>query len=316
MRKLIGIACVFTLVVFLSLKFNIDTSKPVIPEDSPILNAPALQGSYCRNLVGLINGGGTCYQNAVLQCLLNSPIFPDAASGDSRISLAIRNLYTSLMLGSIPRSTAELRDAMGGIWSGGQQQDSQEFLVALRDMQPPISRATEIQCDQVLKCSACGVVTVSDSTVCELGLSMTGPTDLKGLLEENAKEETVVSTCNACNHAEAGKTLVIKALPKMVVIQLKRFSFDQATMTAAKISTMIGCPLTDLDLSSADGAELYDLHATVEQSGGPEGGHYVAHVFDRLSSAWFAFDDSRVTPLDASQVVTPNTYILFYIAKN
>ena len=283
----------------------------------PILKAPALTGDYCRNVVGLHNGGNTCYQNALLQCLLNSPMFPEAAIGDGTLAEALTRLYRALIIGFVPANTGELRAAMQPQqrWNGGVQQDSQEFLVAMRDQHPPIAAATEIQCDETLTCSNCRGITRQSISVFELGISLTGPTDLSLLLQEHFTQEHVHRTCETCNTTGAAKDLVITRLPRIIVIHLKRFAFDAATQTPSKITTVISCPMRDLQIPTTQGPVTFNLISTVQHGGSTEGGHYWAHVFDTLSESWFRFDDASATPMTPDAVINAESYLLFYASS-
>jgi ubiquitin C-terminal hydrolase len=248
--------------------------------------------------------------------LFHSPIFPQAATGDSLIATKLRKLYTDVLVGVIPGNAAELREAQGSPCNSRTQQDAQEYLAALRDQQPSISAATEIQCEEVLKCTACSAITKKNATLLEIPVALTGANDLQALIRDLSVPEVLLRTCDECGGMQAEKTTEVKDLPPMVIIQLKRFSFDTATMQPTKISNRIDCPLEGLSIPLREGSALYDLHATVEHYGGsPVGGHYVAHVLDSLSNTWFTFDDSRAEHIDETRVISGDTYILFYVAK-
>uniref|UniRef100_A0A3Q1BC77 ubiquitinyl hydrolase 1 n=1 Tax=Amphiprion ocellaris TaxID=80972 RepID=A0A3Q1BC77_AMPOC len=71
---------------------------------------------------------------------------------------------------------------------------------------------------------------------------------------------------------------------------------------------------------------IYDLYAVINHYGGMIGGHYTAYA--RLPSdknsqrsdvgeyGWRLFDDSTVTMVEESQVVTRYAYVLFYRRRN
>jgi len=57
---------------------------------------------------------------------------------------------------------------------------------------------------------------------------------------------------------------------------------------------------------------VYDLISTIEHRGSAIGGHYVAKALDVRTGTWHLYDDSWVSEIDESSVVTSNSYMLFY----
>lgn len=102
------------------------------------------------------------------------------------------------------------------------------------------------------------------------------------------------------------KKMMIYRLPKILVIQLSRFTNDMR-----KINRLINYPKT-LDMtkytSSYNVEKRYELYAVCNHFGSMGGGHYTASA--RVNGKWYNFNDSHVTPI--SEVVTQAGYILFY----
>lgn len=149
--------------------------------------------------------------------------------------------------------------------------------------------------------------------------------------------------CNQCKeHREAFKQLQLWSLPKVLVIQFKRFSQDEGRSTADKLEIPVEFPfdldLKDVTLSSkieeqagesvnadvrrADEALSsyeYELVAVSSHVGGGLGfGHYIACAKNEETGLWYEFDDSRVTEIgekDFSMIVNPQAYVLFYVNK-
>ncbi|XP_042160098.1 ubiquitin carboxyl-terminal hydrolase 19-like isoform X4 [Oncorhynchus tshawytscha] len=137
--------------------------------------------------------------------------------------------------------------------------------------------------------------------------------------------------CPKCQqHREASKQLLLWRLPNVLIIQLKRFSF-RSFIWRDKINDMVDFPVRNLDLSKfcigqkddMQQPPIYDLYAVINHYGGMIGGHYTAYA--RLPSAqnsqrsdvgWRLFDDSTVTMVEESQVVTRYAYVLFYRRRN
>lgn len=61
---------------------------------------------------------------------------------------------------------------------------------------------------------------------------------------------------------------------------------------------------------------IYDLCAVVNHSGNLRSGHYVASVYNTSESIWYNFDDKVVSPIDESDLISPNSYILFYTRRD
>ncbi|KAG8435974.1 hypothetical protein GDO86_007171 [Hymenochirus boettgeri] len=136
--------------------------------------------------------------------------------------------------------------------------------------------------------------------------------------------------CPKCNqHREASKQLMLWRLPNILIIQLKRFSF-RTFIWRDKINDMVDFPVRNLDLSTFCIGQkedhqmpIYDLYAVINHYGGMIGGHYTAYArlpneknSQRSDVGWRLFDDSTVTTVDESQVVTRYAYVLFYRRRN
>ena len=123
---------------------------------------------------------------------------------------------------------------------------------------------------------------------------------------------------NAWYNEEKGKKIDVKkritfwSLPKILIITLKRFSFDGQK----KRQDLVDIPLTALSLSrfvSGYNAKqyVYDLYAVCNHSGNTQGGHYTAFV--KTNKSWTHFNDSQVQRnISVDKVITPKAYCLFY----
>ncbi|XP_069062290.1 ubiquitin carboxyl-terminal hydrolase 19 isoform X2 [Pleurodeles waltl] len=136
--------------------------------------------------------------------------------------------------------------------------------------------------------------------------------------------------CPKCKqHREASKQLMLWRLPNVLIIQLKRFSF-RSFIWRDKINDMVDFPVRNLDLSrfcigqkEDHQLPIYDLYAVINHYGGMIGGHYTAYArlpndknSQRSDVGWRLFDDSTVTTVEESQVVTRYAYVLFYRRRN
>ncbi|KAF8315380.1 cysteine proteinase [Clavulina sp. PMI_390] len=128
----------------------------------------------------------------------------------------------------------------------------------------------------------------------------------------------------------ATKQLSLARLPPVLLIQLKRFSFNGPFTD--KLETPVDFPVKGLDLSNimpsaansiTDGNPLpaedprrqqppyiYDLYAVTNHFGTLSTGHYTAYIASK--GQWFLCDDSRVAPAQTSDIVGRPAYILYY----
>ena len=123
--------------------------------------------------------------------------------------------------------------------------------------------------------------------------------------------------CENCKKKQrAKKKLEIYHTPKILIIQIKRFSHVN------KINTKVNFPLKDLDLSkyilSNDNSKSikYDLFAVANHYGSLSFGHYTAFCKNSVNEKWYEFNDSCVNEItDLSKIVSPSAYVLFYKQK-
>ncbi|KAI8834004.1 hypothetical protein BJ741DRAFT_535076, partial [Chytriomyces cf. hyalinus JEL632] len=125
--------------------------------------------------------------------------------------------------------------------------------------------------------------------------------------------------CPKCKeHKKIKKKLDVWSVPDTLVLHLKRFSQTGRgfrSMSSNKIDALVDFPVNGLDLSDfVIGKDLlmYDLFAVSNHFGGLGGGHYTAYAKNAVDSQWYNFDDSHVSKISESSVVTPAAYMLFY----
>ncbi len=123
--------------------------------------------------------------------------------------------------------------------------------------------------------------------------------------------------CNICGHlTDAEKKLDLWTLPKILILQLKRFTYDLSNNN--KINTFVNYPLRNLDLSDYvinpdyDRTTRYDLVAVSTHNGSLAGGHYTAFAKNFDTQKWYYFNDDAVCDADEGKIITENAYILVY----
>ena len=126
--------------------------------------------------------------------------------------------------------------------------------------------------------------------------------------------------CGKCKrHVCASKEMEIAKLPKVLILNLKRFKMSRYS---TKLTSFVDYPVTDLDMAqyiigphTAQHSLLYDLYAVVIHYGGMGGGHYIAYALNPIDLNWYEFNDSRVNKIDIKHLVTKDAYVLFYRLK-
>lgn len=93
----------------------------------------------------------------------------------------------------------------------------------------------------------------------------------------------IIRYCPKCKeHRQASKKLDLWRLPEILVIHLKRFSYNR--FSKSKLGTFVDFPVEDLDLThyivhrTSEVSERYSLYAIVNHYGSLSGGHYTAFV--------------------------------------
>ncbi|KAI8146873.1 hypothetical protein BJV82DRAFT_596797 [Fennellomyces sp. T-0311] len=183
-----------------------------------------------------------------------------------------------------------------------------------------------------LMCLTCNQTSTTYNTFMSLSLPI--PTkgananvSLYKCLDAFVKEETLDGddawNCPKCKKLRRStKTLTLSRLPVVLLIHLKRFSFEGPFRN--KLETMVDCPTRTLDLSSYVPNSMippnterpsfkYDLYGVSNHYGSLTGGHYTAAVRDGYQGDWHYFDDTRFSMCEENKVVTRAAYNLFYV---
>lgn len=165
--------------------------------------------------------------------------------------------------------------------------------------------------------------------VCKNGLpakkARTEPLSLYSCLEAFLREEPLVSEpdmwkCPQCEERrQASKKLDLWRLPKVLVIHLKRFSYNRSIKH--KLDTFVNFPIYDLDLTkyiankNNSDPQLYELYALINHYGSMGSGHYTAHIKLLDENRWYSFDDNHISSICEEEVKTNAAYVLFYRRK-
>ena len=302
--------------------------------------SPTVSSSYLSTseygLVGLRNAGNTCYQNAILQCLLRLDDFwkllviarhdvdtlgrrlLDFHSEVIRSSSSLPNLVSPVM---DPRGVREVMGTKNAVWKTKEQQDALEYFLSLLDnLNDEMKARRGNPVESLFKgsllsrttCLSCRHVSDKKDPSFVLCLSVTEKTLQDALVAAYQQPETLKGqdqySCDKCKKkVDAVRSLEISELPRILVVGLKRFRWTGGL--AEKNSKVIKCPLAGLHLGRG---LTYSLVATVQHSGlSIHTGHYTAHVTE--GGKWFLMDDGSVSEISEGVVINGDTYMLFYL---
>ncbi|CAF0934891.1 unnamed protein product, partial [Didymodactylos carnosus] len=108
-------------------------------------------------------------------------------------------------------------------------------------------------------------------------------------------------------------------LPRVIIIQLKRFTFDDSNN---KIHTFVRYPLQNLNIGkylaqTSTNDTFYNLIAISVHTGSSQsGGHYTTYAKNNDQSEWYLFNDSFLEPVEKKiqdkQLLTKHAYVLVY----
>ncbi|XP_072948645.1 uncharacterized protein [Epargyreus clarus] len=179
------------------------------------------------------------------------------------------------------------------------------------------------QLKSTLRCTHCHHDSVTFDPFWDLSLpipSRTGNLKLQQCLQHFVREEELDGdekpTCSKCGvRRKCLKWFTVQKFPAVLVLHLKRFSPTERFR--GKLSVLVEFPLNSLDMSPfaaapAPQAAMYNLYAVSNHSGTTYSGHYTAYCKHPYTGDWHEYNDSRVTPINPRDVVSPEAYVLFY----
>ncbi|KAM5171304.1 ubiquitin carboxyl-terminal hydrolase 8 isoform 2-T2 [Mantella aurantiaca] len=152
-----------------------------------------------------------------------------------------------------------------------------------------------------------------------LPLPSSSKCSLQDCLKSFSKEEKLTDNnrfyCSNCKtRRDSMKKIEIWKLPPVLLVHLKRFSYEGRWKQ--KLQTCVDFPLEYLDLSQyvigPKTFKKYSLFGVSNHYGGLDGGHYTAFCKNALKQKWYKFDDHEVSDISVSSVKTSAAYILFY----
>ncbi|CAF0751906.1 unnamed protein product [Adineta steineri] len=140
--------------------------------------------------------------------------------------------------------------------------------------------------------------------------------------EEPLDDDYHCLICSKLTKARQKSSLCLP-LPQILIIQLKRFTYD--IHSNDKIDTHISFPLYELDLKEYlvkntnnqhenDLSTKYNLVSVSNHTGSLISGHYTTYAKNVQDGNWYQFDDKVVKKLNNdNDIVTKNAYLLVYV---
>ncbi len=124
--------------------------------------------------------------------------------------------------------------------------------------------------------------------------------------------------CSKCKEFQlADKTMEIFTCPEILIFHLKRFREGK------KLDNIIEFPIKGLDMGqyikydeTNKNDNIYDLFAVANHQGNFNGGHYVAYAKNFIKDKWYEFDDEYIKEINENEIVSENSYVLFYQKRN
>ena len=306
-----------------------------------ILMPQPIHAEY-SSVKGLHNLGQTCYFNSIVQCLFHCSSFRDIIENVPQsartvpVLREVQRLFTRMGRSNSLTylSPARCFSAAMGIpecrrahMHEDKQEDAGEFFLILieyfREKFQPLADIFEGNLRSKISCQHCSSATTTMQPFKLLALSfpasnneqdqhnVSSTHDIYTLLDDFVSPEIISGYhCTHCaTHRPAEKKLDILSTPKVLVLQLKRFS------GLRKIGDLVNFP-TQLRLkfvvAGSERHHSYRITGVVFHRGSTiASGHYISYV--NVEGKWLEADDSSIREVSWEMVKNMKVYLLFYV---
>uniref|UniRef100_A0A7S3LR14 ubiquitinyl hydrolase 1 n=1 Tax=Aplanochytrium stocchinoi TaxID=215587 RepID=A0A7S3LR14_9STRA len=327
---------------------------------------------------GLNNLGNTCYINSILQCLIHTRGLVKRLklhktnlgytkehneNGDCMLCTMYNLVQCSCKLSGknfAPRGIHSKLSVIAKQFLPGRQEDAHEFLRLLLDSLDVTAGKQDGDSEQVrniidytfggkmqtlVTCSECGKESGATDPIQDLSLEIDDYhiENVEDAFGHFTASETLNGDnkyyCEVCKKkVEATKQIRMKALPPILVVQLKRFQLSMKISKTVSFSEKLkticyedptdtlpgesaGSPdnvpgskkrkRTSIGKDSDQRVTEADLYGVVVHSGhSKKYGHYYCYI--KIGAEWYRFNDSTVTKTTWEDVKKEEAYILFY----
>ena len=148
---------------------------------------------------------------------------------------------------------------------------------------------------------------------------------IEKFMEAEQLDERDAYYCPNCRrHVCALKLIALWTVPDILILHLKRFTFDTCMLSGgmlrSKIDTTVEFPINGLDLTKEvlgpidpDAPPIYNLFGVSEHTGPTaNSGHYTATVRNSIDNQWYRCNDGHVGRTSGEASITGGAYLLFY----
>ena len=141
-----------------------------------------------------------------------------------------------------------------------------------------------------------------------ISISIEGET-VQTSVDSHFTRELVEKNCPKCHSRKSWKSQEIIVYPSTLIIQLKRFTFNEITKVPKKIHVPVSCPET----LSLNNKRIYQLNAVIGNIGeNSTSGHYNILLADRKNSRFTLVDDSEISYILDSNQFNAISYVVLY----
>ena len=194
---------------------------------------------------------------------------------------------------------------MMGAFPANSFQDAHEFLVLLLGTMQCTS--LQFNCSSVVRCNTCQETssTPDDSIGISIAIDANATRSICDYIESYFCAEAIDYFCHPCQRNYPAVNPL--AVPDIIMVQLKRFKWNGNRLE--KVNSLVECPA-----AITFAADNFDLVATISHVGSVTTGHYVS--FCKRRGLWFELNDRNVKRRNVSEIISRNTYIVFYLRNS